>query len=616
VRAAIYARVSTEAQEQRGTIGSQLDVLRAKVAAAGDELVAELCDDGYSGARLDRPSLDALRDKAEAGVIEVVWCLSPDRLARSYAYQVLILDEFARFGVPVHFADAPPFEDDPQARLLVQVQGVIAEYEKAKIAERNRRGKLWRSKMGEVISWRAPYGYRRVSRSAEEAAHLVVFEQEAAVVRRVFDDYVSGGCSIREICRRLDADRVPSPTGKTWWGPSMVSRLLGNEAYVGRVYFNRTEAIPASSPTRRARTVKRSRPREEWISISCTPVVTDEVFEAAQAVSRDNSKWSPRNLKEDAWLLRGLVVCGVCHVGTNCLKRPGQGRDGTAHRYYRCSHADALRVGGEARRCRERNIRADALDNFVFEQLRAALLSPETLHAGEAAHRASTPPAADELLGAELARLEGKLGSNEAERRRLADLYQAGLLELTEVQQRARDIDARHRALAQQRDHLAAERQQLAVDNQLSRRVGDFARGAAQGIDQLDFAQRQQLLRLLVEHVEVTGWRVEIQLRIPLGEDPGDGHDGGQRPRSRSPRRTGRRPALVSSDDGLRSAHRVRLVLPVRTGPRRHLGQTPGGPRSRDDRAGLAGTGPSLQPFPAPRSSQGLAQHRRRGDRA
>ena len=162
MRVGIYARVSTEAQEARGTIGSQLEALRARAAQEGHQVVAEFVDDGVSGARLDRPGLDAMRDAAEAGLVEAVWCLSPDRLARVYAYQVLVLDELARFGVPVLFTDAPPIADDPQARLLVQVQGVIAEYERAKIAERYRRGKLWRSRSGEVISWKTPYGYRRI----------------------------------------------------------------------------------------------------------------------------------------------------------------------------------------------------------------------------------------------------------------------------------------------------------------------------------------------------------------------------------------------------------------------------------------------------------------------
>lgn len=182
MRVAIYARVSTEAQEARGTIGSQRAALVGRVAAEGHELVAEFLDDGHSGTRLDRPGLDRLRDAAEAGLLDAVWCLSPDRLARVYAYQVIVLDELARHGVAMLFADAPAINDDPQARLLTQVQGVIAEYERAKIAERYRRGKLWRARAGEVISWKPPYGYRRLPRSADGPPRLEPYEPEAVVV--------------------------------------------------------------------------------------------------------------------------------------------------------------------------------------------------------------------------------------------------------------------------------------------------------------------------------------------------------------------------------------------------------------------------------------------------
>jgi site-specific DNA recombinase len=249
VRAALYARVSTERQADRGTIGSQLALLREHITAAGDELVGEYVDDGHSGARLDRPGLDAVRDAAEAGLIERVWCLSPDRLARAYAYQVLVLDELDRFGVMVAFTDSPGLAaDDPQATLLTQVQGVIAEYEKAKIAERYRRGKLFRARAGEVVTWKASYGYRRIARSAATgAAHHEVYEPEDAVVRRIFSDRAAG-TTVREICRGLNADGVPSPTGKPTWGHSTLCRLLRNEAYIGRVYYNRTESVPTGAP--------------------------------------------------------------------------------------------------------------------------------------------------------------------------------------------------------------------------------------------------------------------------------------------------------------------------------------------------------------------------------
>lgn len=517
MRVALYARVSTEAQEQRGTIGSQLEALRARADDEGDEITVEFCDDGHSGARLDRPGLDSLRDAAEAGLIEGVWCLSPDRLARIYAYQVIVLDELSRLDVAARFTDTPPIDDDPQAKLLTQVQGVIAEYERAKIAERYRRGKLYRSRLGEVISWRAPYGYRRRPRDADGPARLEIYEPKAEVVARIFDDYVAGGHSTRQIVHRLVADQIDSPSGKPMWSTSTISRLLRNEAYVGRVHYNRTESVPAPAGHKRA-TMQRPRPREDWITIAAPAIIAEDLFDAAQQVSYDNTQWSPRNTEPGEWLLRGLVVCGRCEVGTNCHKM--RGRNGTWHRYYYCRNHDVLRAGGPDRRCTERNIRANELDTFGFDQVRDALANPDLLLASETALAASRPACDDELLAAQLAKLDRKLAAAVEERRRLVDLYQTGLIELVELQRRAKDVDARHTRLDTERDTLAAERAELATDNQLRHRVGDFARRTLDALDTLDFDQRQKLLCLAVEQVHVTGWHVEIRLRIPLDPPP------------------------------------------------------------------------------------------------
>jgi len=544
MRVAIYARVSTESQQQRGTIGSQLPVLRQRIVEENDELIGEFCDDGHSGARLDRPGLDALRDAAEAGLIDVVWCLSPDRLARVYAYQVIVLDELARHGVTVRFTDAPPLDDDPQARLLTQVQGVIAEYERAKIAERYRRGKLFRSRAGEVIAWRIPYGYQRLPRDTTGPARLVIFEPEAAIVRRIFDDYTTGGHSIREIVRRLCGDGVAPPTGqRPIWGTSTISRMLHNEAYIGRIYFNRTEAVPDHRPGRRSKQIPR--PRDEWIPIAIPSIVDDATFQAVNRVTRDNSRWSPRRAEPGQWMLRGLVKCGACRVGVNCHKM--RGRNGTWHRYYHCRNHDPIKAGGPDKRCPERNIRADALDTFVFDQIRAALLRPDVLATGEQAVAAHTPTPDDEVLAAELARLDRRLHGIQAERRRLIDLYQTGLLDLPELQRRAADADTRHRDLQQRRDALTTQRQDLARDNQIRNRVAGLAYRVLAIIDQLDFDQRQQLLRLIVDEVRVTGWNVTIQLRIPLDEPPDrPPHPPGGGPDQPSP-------APVSTEDRLRS---------------------------------------------------------------
>jgi len=533
MRVAIYARVSTESQEARGTIGSQLEVLRKRVAAEGHELVAEYRDDGCSGARLDRPGLDALRDTAEAGRLDAVWCLSPDRLARMYAYQVIVLDELARHGVAVLFHDTPPLADDPQAQLLTQVQGVIAEYERAKIAERYRRGKLWRARAGEVIAWKCSYGYRRIARCAERAAHLEVHEPEAAIVRRIFRDYVENNLSMRQISWQLNQDLVPSPSGKAVWGVSVIGRLIRNEAYVGRAYYNRTASILDRHPAKAKRQIRR--PRDQWIPIAVPAILGEELFEAAQRVSYDNSKWSPRRTEPNHWLLRGLVKCGRCSVSVSCHKM--RGRNGVFNHYYYCRNHDPLRAGGEHRRCPERNVRADELDAFVFDQVRATMLRPDVLLTGEVAVSTPREAGSDELLATQLARLDRKIDSVGAERRRLADLYQASFIEREELLRRGKELELRRSALNAQRQALIDQREELAQQNRLRDCVEGFAHRVRATIDRLDFTQRQNLLRLVVDEVRVTGWQVEIRFRIPLDSPP-------------EPPTTG-----VSSKDRLRSLH-------------------------------------------------------------
>jgi hypothetical protein len=261
--------------------------------------------------------------------------------------------------------------------------------------------------------------------------------------------------------------------------------------------------------------------------------------------------WRPRRAEPGRWLLRSLVRCGPCGVITKCLKtvsgRPR--RTPSALRYYVCPHRDPLRAGGEDLRCREHGIRADELDVFVFAQVRDALLQPEVLLAGESALASRTPAPDDELLTAQLGRLNRRLEAAEAERRRLVDVYQTGLLQLAELETRTREVDDRRRRLAAERDELTAQRQDLVQDNRLRLRVSSFADRVVASLDDLDFNKRQQLLRLVVEEVRVTGWQVEIRLRIPLDEAPADPQD----PPALTQRGSGPAPPnRVSSKDGLR----------------------------------------------------------------
>ena len=555
MKVGLYARVSTERQQERGTIHSQLAALRAAAEADGHEVVEEFVDDGYSGARLDRPALDRLRDAAEAGVLDGVTCLCVDRLARAYAYQVLILEEFERFGVKVWFLEGPAPSDDPQATLLIQMQGVIAEYEKAKIAERYRRGKLYRARRGEIPFWKTSYGHRRVVPACGGPSRIEIFEPEAQVVREIFCAYVERGLSVRQIAFWLRDRGIPSPSGKPQWGTSTLDRLLRNEAYIGTVYYNRYERIEGAVRGRKTR--PRERPREEWIAIPVPAIIDRDTFDRASQISHENWRLNPRGAAPDAWLLRGLVQCGNCHVSCNCATGYTR-KSGTVYRYYECRNHDLLRAGSPERLCPERNIRANELDQYVFEQVRQALLDPQQLLAAERALLAGAPDE-NELVAAQLKRLDAAIDAKQRERARLLDAYQAGLMELGDLTRRTAALTARHGELAREKDTLTTRSAELATENRLRRRLAGFSERIAASLDDLDFDGRQRLLRLVVERVRVSGWRVEIHLKFPLPDEPPPDEDppehGPPGPDRPKPGPAGPRP--LSTDMGLRSDRRA-----------------------------------------------------------
>lgn len=230
VRAAMYARVWSDQQTQRGAIDSQLADLRQRAGADGQALEEELCfvDDGYTGSTLVRPALDRLRDVAHAGGFQRLYVHSPDRLARKYAWQVLLVEELQRFGVDICFLNRT-IGVSPEEDLLLQMQGMIAEYERTKIMERSRRGKRHAARRGSVsVLCAAPYGYRYIGKhEGGGQAHYQVKLEEASVVRQIFEWVGRGRVSTREVCRRLFRQGVASAKGKQWCSVT-VGKLLNN----------------------------------------------------------------------------------------------------------------------------------------------------------------------------------------------------------------------------------------------------------------------------------------------------------------------------------------------------------------------------------------------------
>jgi site-specific DNA recombinase len=270
--AAIYARVSSEQQKEENTIASQTAALIDFAREQGYSVP----DEGFSGASLLRPGLERLRDLAAEGHIQTVLIHSPDRLSRKYAYQVLLTEEFARHGVETIFLKAPHC-DTPEDQLMLQFQGMIAEYERAQILERSRRGKRHRAKAGQVsVLCAAPYGYRYIRKTSEAPARYEIDAAEAEVVRLVYDKYTVGGLSIGAIARLLHGMGVPTRR-RVRWERSVVWAILRNPAYKGTACFNKTQVGPRQKATKPFRLSGRAvhgdksssheRPRDEWIEI-------------------------------------------------------------------------------------------------------------------------------------------------------------------------------------------------------------------------------------------------------------------------------------------------------------------------------------------------------------
>ena len=285
-----YVRVSTERQQQAQTIAQQVRRLRDYLATQPGWVLQEehiVRDDGHSGAKLDRPGLDALRTAVAQAACELVLITAPDRLARNYVHQMVVLEEWARLGVRVQFLDRP-LSDDPHEQLVVQIRGAVAEYERILIADRLRRGRQAKLQSGRLLPWtRAPYGYRLHPERPRDPALAHVDVAEAAVVQDLFASYAAGDATLNALAPRLTRRGRRSPSGQGHWNRSSVRGILTNPAYTGQAAAGRTRTVPAHTrhspllPVGRGQS-HQLRPPEEWVSVPVPALITAEQFAQVQ----------------------------------------------------------------------------------------------------------------------------------------------------------------------------------------------------------------------------------------------------------------------------------------------------------------------------------------------
>ena len=533
LRIALYARVSSDRQSEANTIASQLAALLRRIAADGGHVDPELrfVDDGYSGGTLLRPALERLRDVAAQGALDRLYVLAPDRLARNYAYQFLLLDEFRRAGVEVIFLNhalGRSAEDD----LLLQVQGVIAEYERAKISERSRRGKLHAARTGQVsVLCGAPYGYRFVGKQqgGGQARYEIVLEQ-ARVVQQIFAWVGRERVSLHEVCRRLEQQGEPSPSGQRRWHHSTIAYLLKNPAYQGSAGFGKSRVIPRqprlrprrgqSEVPRRPYSVTREDTKPEFIPVPALVSAAD--FAAAAEQLAENKQRQRQRRAGARYLLQGLVVCGQCGYAWHGLRRARSRRQPTGRAYYRCGGRQALGVEAGTG-CQQRQISAAGLEEAVWQDVCALLKHPQKI-AEEYERRLHDKPGQATARGIEpLARVIDKVKRTIA---RLIDLYSEGMLEKDELEPRLQAAKERLARLEAEVQTLAAQEAQRAELRLALTRLQDFANQVKGGLKRADWATRREVIRAVVKRVELSDQAVRIVYRVapvPFVERPKGG---------------------------------------------------------------------------------------------
>jgi site-specific DNA recombinase len=530
LRVALYARVSSDHQADQGTIASQVAALRQRIAADGSHVEPDLefLDDGYSGATLLRPALERLRDQAALAAIDRLYVHAPDRLARNYALQFLLLDELHHAGVAVVFLNRA-LGQSPEDDLLLQVQGVIAEYERAKISERSRRGKLHAARTGQLsVFGGAPYGYRYVGKqeAGGPARYEIVWEQ-ARVVQQIFAWVARERLSLGAVGRRLEQQGQPSPSGRARWPRATIAVLLKNPAYKGQAAFGKTRVRPRQ-PSLRPRRGQGDVPRRPYsvthqntqpLLVPVPALVSEDDFAAVAEQLAENQQRYRQRRTGARYLLQGLVVCAGCGYGWHGLSR----KSGAQARctYYRCSGRQSS-VEPSAR-CQAKQLRAAALEDAVWHDVRNLLKHPGKI-AEEYQQRLQTKPGQAEQRGIEP--LTRQLEKAKRAIGRLIDLYSEGLLEKSELEPRLRAAKERLGKLEAEVQTLAAEAAQQGELRLALTRLQDFADQVKEGLDQADWATRREVIRALVKRIEVGAQEVRIVYRVapvPFVERPNGG---------------------------------------------------------------------------------------------
>jgi len=379
---ATYGRVSSTNQENEGTIETQLFAVNEFAKKNGYTIVKKYADEGWTGDFLARPGLDQLRMDAKKRNWDAVLVYDPDRLARRGAWQEVVIEELKELGIEVLFVTVPPAKTDEDI-IMYKMRGVFTEYERMKIKERFRLGRVRKAREGHVIATEAPFGYTFIPKKGKagetnfQQGYYEIDERELSILRGIFE-WAASGLTLSAIILKLQSLGIPPRKSKRGvWNTSTLSKLLRNKTYIGEGHFGATMAtIPIkplhiNSYKKNKKSSRIIKPEDEWIKIPTPAIIDEALFNRVQQQLKINFKHSIRNTKNE-YLLVGKIYC-TC--GT---RRTGAGAPGGKHLYYRCiNRAKSFPLPPT---CFEKGINARIVDELVWNEIVRTISTPALLH--------------------------------------------------------------------------------------------------------------------------------------------------------------------------------------------------------------------------------------------
>lgn len=501
-RAALYARVSTARQEQEETVESQVAEVRQRISSDGNELLNSCIyiDEGFSGSMLERPSLDAMLDAAKNEEFDILYIYDLGRLSRQLSHLLIVIEQLEKYErevVSLH----ERITGTPEDKFLLQIMGSMHEYERAKIAERFRRGKMYKARSGKLVGYNAPYGYRY----NKEAGELEIYKPEARVVRKMFEWTAHEGYSTYALIQRLHDEGISPPKRRQeYWTRGPIARILSNETYFGKHYYNKTEAIlpryrlkDSTKYRKIQKTGRRIRSKDEWISFDVPAIIGKNLFDAARKQLSRNTIFNSKNRKHD-YLLTSLVKCPC---GAN---RNGDGPAGK--KYYRCVKRN--RFLPEEAHCKVGGINAQVLDALVWQKIAILLTDPKQIR--EQAERwlraRETNKTSVDTQG-----LEKQLRELENEQKRYTEAYGKGILPKALFAEKMRET-------SKQKEHLEKELAEASKNRgrNVNIDIEQLVQKATRKIGDLAFEQKKFIVERVIDKIVASPQEVTIWGHIPI----------------------------------------------------------------------------------------------------